>query len=387
MTERTHDGTAGGTDDVQGSPDSSDTSNSALMGTEGTSAPGAGGDTAPGDGELATRDGHGELPARYENPGLPAHVYRRSDIDPKAAIRREREVATFFGLSTLGTVLFIVAYFAIKPAGKSGNDLLDSVSLSTKLLGLGLGIALFCIGAGAIHWAKTLMPDDEVVAVRKPMRSSDEDRADAIAALKDGAAGAGLGRRKLIRNSLLGALAPLGLLAIIPLRDLGPLPGASLGYTAWGPGRRLVTDPTGRPIKAADVPIGGVIHVQPEGIDKMAHPIDERAKATTLVIRLAPDEITDPNQKKWAVDGIVAYSKVCTHVGCPVGLYEQQTHHLLCPCHQSTFDVTKDCAVIFGPAARPLPQLPLGLDSQGYLVSSEDFQEPIGPSFWERGER
>jgi ubiquinol-cytochrome c reductase iron-sulfur subunit len=387
MTERIHDGTAGGTDDVQGSPGSSDTSNSALMGTEGTSAPGAGGDTAPGDGELATRDGHGELPARYANPGLPAHVYRRSDIDPKAAIRREREVATFFGLSTLGTVLFIVAYFAIKPAGKSGNDLLDSVSLSTKLLGLGLGIALFCIGAGAIHWAKTLMPDDEVVAVRKPMRSSDEDRADAIAALKDGAAGAGLGRRKLIRNSLLGALAPLGLLAIIPLRDLGPLPGASLGYTAWGPGRRLVTDPTGRPIKAADVPIGGVIHVQPEGIDKMAHPIDERAKATTLVIRLAPDEITDPNQKKWAVDGIVAYSKVCTHVGCPVGLYEQQTHHLLCPCHQSTFDVTKDCAVIFGPAARPLPQLPLGLDSQGYLVSSEDFQEPIGPSFWERGER
>jgi ubiquinol-cytochrome c reductase iron-sulfur subunit len=344
-------------------------------------------DTTTESSELATRDGHGELPARFENPGLPAHVYRRSDIDPKAAARREREVATFFGLSTLGTLLFIVAYFAIKPAGKSGDDLLRTVGLETKLLGLGLGIALFCIGAGAIHWAKTLMPDDEVVSVRKPMRSSDEDRAEAIAALKDGAAGAGLGRRKLIRNSLLGALAPLGLLAIIPLRDLGTLPGASLAYTAWRPGRRLVTDPTGRPIKAADVPIGGVIHVQPEGVDKMPHPIDERAKATTLVIRLAPDQITEPKQKKWAVDGIVAYSKVCTHVGCPVGLYEQQTHHLLCPCHQSTFDVTRDCAVIFGPAARPLPQLPLGVDSEGYLVSTEDYQEPVGPSFWERGRR
>jgi ubiquinol-cytochrome c reductase iron-sulfur subunit len=366
-------------DDVPGTSDATtDSSNSDLMRDEGTATPGAGS-------ELATPDGHGEVAARYENPGLPAHVYRRSDIDPKAAIRREREVAAFFGLSTLGTVLFIVAYFAIKPAGKSGTDMLAAVGLSTKLLGLGLGVALFCIGVGAIHWAKTLMPDDEVVAPRKPMRSSDEDRAEAVAALKEGAAGAGLGRRKLIRNSLLGALAPLGLLAIIPLRDLGPLPGASLTATAWKPGKRLVTDPTGLPIKAADVPIGGVVHVQPEGIDKMPHAIDERAKATTLVIRLAPDEITDPKQKRWSVDGIVAYSKVCTHVGCPVGLYEQQTHHLLCPCHQSTFDVSKDCAVIFGPAARPLPQLPLAVDSEGYLVSRSDFHEPVGPSFWERG--
>ncbi len=315
-------------------------------------------DSVPGTPDAAS-DSSSELATTYSNPGLPAHVYRRSDIDSKAATRREREVAAFFGLSTLGTVLFIVAYFAIKPADATGDEMLRQVGLSTKLLGLGLGLALFCIGVGAIHWAKTLMPDDEVVTVRKPMRSSDADRAEAVAALKEGAAGAGLGRRKLIRNSLLGALAPLGLLAIIPLRDLGPLPGASLTGTAWKPGKRLVTDPTGQPIKAADIPIGTVIHVQPEGIDEMEHHLDERAKATTLVIRLEPDEITDPKQKRWSVDGIVAYSKVCTHVGCPVGLYEQQTHHLLCPCHQSTFDVTKDCAVIFGPAARPLPQLPL----------------------------
>ena len=367
---------------MPGTPDAtSDSSNTALMGGEGSSAAGSGSD-------VATSDGHqGELATTYSNPGLPAHVYRRSDIDTKAAARREREVAAFFGLSTLGTVLFIVAYFAIKPADATGDEMLRQVGLSTKLLGLGLGLALFCIGVGAIHWAKTLMPDDEVVSVRKPMRSSDEDRAEAVAALKEGAAGAGLGRRKLIRNSLLGALAPLGLLAIIPLRDLGPLPGASLTGTAWKPGKRLWTDPTGRPIKAADIEIGSVIHVQPAHIHEMEHHIDEMAKATTLVIRLEPDEITDPKQKRWSVDGIVAYSKICTHVGCPVGLYEQQTHHLLCPCHQSTFDVTKDCAVIFGPAARPLPQLPLAVDDEGYLVSSDDFQEPIGPSYWERGER
>jgi ubiquinol-cytochrome c reductase iron-sulfur subunit len=243
------------------------------------------------------------------------------------------------------------------------------------------------IGLGAIHWAKTLMPDDEVVTPRKPMRSSDEDRAEAVAALKEGAAGAGLGRRKLIRNSLLGALAPLGLLALLPLRDLGPLPGAKLTGTAWKAGKRMVTDPTGNPVKAADLRIGEVVHVLPEGIDEMEHPLNEEAKATTLVIRLEPDELReDPDRADWSYNGIVAYSKICTHVGCPVGLYEQQTHHLLCPCHQSTFDVTQHCKVIFGPAARALPQLPIGVDDEGYLISTDDFQEPIGPSFWERGE-
>lgn len=366
--------TTGGSDGVQPTA-ATGSSHAEIVGGGDHGGPGAGAEHGSG----------AELEQRYTNPGLPGHIYRRSDVDPKAAKRREREVAALFGLSTLGTVLFIVAYFAIKPSGAEGAEMLERVGLSTKLLGLGLGIAMFAIGAGAIHWAKTLMPDDEVIAVRKPMRSSDEDRAEAVAVLKEGAAGAGLGRRKLIRNSLLGALAPLGLLALLPLRDLGPLPGAKLTGTAWKPGKRLVTDPTGRPIKAADIPIGGVVHVLPEDIEEFEHPINEREKATTLVIRLAPEEITDRKQREWSVDGIVAYSKVCTHVGCPVGLYEQQTHHLLCPCHQSTYDVTRDCAVIFGPAARPLPQLPLAVDDEGYLVAREDFHEPVGPSYWERG--
>jgi ubiquinol-cytochrome c reductase iron-sulfur subunit len=345
----------------------------------------AGAARQPGEsGEHAATTG-AELEARFADPGLPAHVYRRSDIDPRAAKRREREVAMLFGLSTLGTLTFIVGYFAVKLAGQEGNELLSRVSLSTKLLGAGLGVALFCIGAGAIHWAKTLMPDDEIAIARKPMRSPDDVREAAVETLKEGAAGAGLGRRKLIRNSLLGALAPLGLLAIIPLRDLGPLPGKQLNHTFWGPGRRLVTDPTGHPIKASDIPLGGVVHVQPEGIDETEHPIDERAKAATLVIRLNPEDLKQhKNRESWTYNGIVAYSKICTHVGCPVGLYEQQTHHLLCPCHQSTFDVTNHCAVIFGPAARPLPQLPISVDSDGYLIATSDYKEPVGPSFWER---
>jgi ubiquinol-cytochrome c reductase iron-sulfur subunit len=333
-------------------------------------------------------DTSAELETRYENPGITPHAYRRSDIDPKAAKRREREVAALFGLSTLGTLLFIVGYFAVQLTDLQGDEMLERVGLSTKLLGLGLGVALFAMGAGAIHWAKTLMPDDEVVNERKPMRSSDDDRRVAVESLKEGAGGAGLGRRKLIRNSLLGAMAPLGLLAIIPLRDLGPLPGAALTATAWKKGSRLVTDPVGDPIRAADVRIGEVIHVLPDGIEEMANSLDEKAKATTIVIRLEPDELKeDPERADWSYNGIVAYSKVCTHVGCPVGLYEQQTHHLLCPCHQSTFDVTEHCKVIFGPAARPLPQLPLDIDDEGYLIARDDFQEPVGPSYWERGER
>jgi ubiquinol-cytochrome c reductase iron-sulfur subunit len=87
----------------------------------------------------------------------------------------------------------------------------------------------------------------------------------------------------------------------------------------------------------------------------------------------------------WTVDGIVAYSKICTHVGCPVALYEQTTHHILCPCHQSTFDAPKGAQVIFGPAARPLPQLPITTNAEGFLVAQSDYTVPVGPSFWERG--
>jgi len=102
-------------------------------------------------------------------------------------------------------------------------------------------------------------------------------------------------------------------------------------------------------------------------------------------MRMEPEELTQTAERaSWSYDGIVAYSKVCTHVGCPVALYEQQTHHLLCPCHQSQFDVTEHAKVIFGPAARPLPQLPIAVDDEGYLIAQSDFHEPVGPSFWER---
>ena len=152
--------------------------------------------------------------------------------------------------------------------------------------------------------------------------------------------------------------------------------------------KRLTRDPDGTPIKAADVTIGSAFHVIPEGLNELHEgKLNEKAKAVVLLMRLDPESLNpSPGREDWSYNGIVAYSKICTHVGCPVALYEQQTHHLLCPCHQSTFDLTQECKVIFGPASRPLPQLPIAVDAEGYLVATSDFHEPVGPSYWERDE-
>jgi len=327
----------------------------------------------------------GTLPERFENPGLPEHRHRMTDLDPKAARRAERQVATLFGISALGTVLTLVAYFAIKfdDGSLTDNEYLTQVQLSNLALGVGLFLALFGIGAGAVHWAKTLMPDDERIELRHEMRGSDDDRADAVAILKEGAAESGLGRRPLIRNSLLTAMALVPLPAVVLLRDSGPMPGTKLETTPWKKGDRLFRDAGGDAIKASDVQIGSVVHVMPDGLQETGAQLEERAKSAVLLIRLNPEDLDDAS-RAGSYDGIVAYSKICTHMGCPVALYEQQTHHLLCPCHQSTFDVTKNCEVVFGPAKRPLPQLPITVDDEGYLITKDGFGEPIGPSFWER---
>jgi ubiquinol-cytochrome c reductase iron-sulfur subunit len=341
-------------------------------------------DDGAGNGQVATRE-PAELPERFENPGLPPHQHRMADHDPAAARRAERQVAALFALSIVGTLLTIVAYYAVRASEDLPfNEFLGRVQLQNFLLGFGLFLALFCIGAGAIHWAKTLMPDDEVIEYRHLQRGSDEDRSEAVQILQDGAGESQLGRRPLLRNTLIGAMALMPLPAVVFLRDTGPLPGPVLSHTVWKAGARLVTDPQLEPVKAADVTLGSVVHIMPEGIDEVDHPLEERAKAAVLLMRLKPEQLAEESQEG-AFDGIVAYSKICTHMGCPVALYEQQTHHLLCPCHQSTFDVTQNCKVIFGPAKRALPQLPITVDSEGYLVAKEGFDEAVGPSFWERG--
>ena len=158
---------------------------------------------------------------------------------------------------------------------------------------------------------------------------------------------------------------------------------------------RVVRDVLGTPIKVSDLEIGDLVNAEPAAIfevDDEGEPLVEgvtlqiaKSKGALILLRMEPDDIIPgPGRENWSVDGIVAYSKICTHVGCPISLNERTTHHLLCPCHQSTFDLADSGKVVFGPAARALPQLPLAVDDEGYLVAQSDFTEPVGPSFWER---
>ena len=331
-------------------------------------------------------EGAGGIPERFADPGLPPHVHRLADRDERAARRAELQVATLFVISMVATVIFLVAYFAIDQDTYGYIPGIGRANLYNVVLGVTLGLSLLCIGLGAVHWAKTLMPDTEVTEDRHPQRSPDPVRRRAVDSIKEGAEASQLARRPLIKYTLVGALGLFGLPPLVQLAgSLGPLPKAELSTTFWRKGMRLVRDPEMTPIKATDVTLGSVFHVLPEGIDKAEHVLEEKAKAAVLIVRLEPDDILVPKEREWGYQGIVAYSKICTHVGCPVSLYEQGTHHLLCPCHQSTFDVTRDAKVIFGPAHRPLPQLKITVDAGGYLVADAPFQEPVGPSFWERG--
>jgi ubiquinol-cytochrome c reductase iron-sulfur subunit len=322
----------------------------------------------------------------FADPGLPAHRPRIQDIDERAANRSERAVASMFLLSMLATVGFIASY-VIFPVDKIVYIFpFGHVSALNFSLGLTLGLALFLIGAGAVHWARTLMSDVEVADDRHAIEAPPEVKAKVLADFKAGAEESVLGRRKLIRNTMFGALALVPLSGVMLLRDLGPLPEKKLRKTLWAKGKQLVNMNTMEPLRPEDVVVGSLTFAMPEGLEEDAHDFQTQiAKAALMIIRIEPDNIKDKREREWAHEGIVAFSKICTHVGCPISLYEQQTHHVLCPCHQSTFDLSDGGRVIFGPAGHALPQLRISVNDNGYLEALGDFTEPVGPSFWERG--
>jgi ubiquinol-cytochrome c reductase iron-sulfur subunit len=318
------------------------------------------------------------------NPGLPPEHLRITDLDPKEEKKAERRIAMFFALSIVGSLIAAMSYvvFPIIPGD------MQSVRLNNMFVGLGASIGLLGVGIGAVHWAKSLMHGHELVEERHSTAGTEEERSTAVEMFSQANRESGFTRRSLVRNTLIGALIATPIPAVVLFRDLAPAddPVALLKKTMWTQGVRLAQDPSGLPIKASQVTIGSVFQVIPEGLAELEyHKLEEKAKAAVIMMRLPIDELNEiPERESWSYQGIVAYSKICTHVGCPVALYEQQTHHLLCPCHQSTFDVANHCEVIFGPAARALPQLPITIDAEGYLVAQSDFTEPVGPSFWER---
>lgn len=337
--------------------------------------------------------GAGSQAEPIADPGLPEHLPRPTDVDQGAERRAELQVASLFGLSVVFTLLFCVSYFVFKVGDRPSIAL--GLGLSNVSLGVCLGLALLCIGIGTIQWARKLMADHELIEMRHPGASSQEDRDATVAILAQGSEESGIGRRPLIRNSLLGAMGALGLPAIIGLRDLGPLPGDKLQHTIWKKGMRVVQDIDGTPIKPSNMDVGQLVNGEPaiffeknadgepvvDGVELQT----QKAKAAVIIVKMQPDDITPAKgRENWGVNGVLCFSKICTHVGCPISLWEQQTHHLLCPCHQSTFDLADNGRVIFGPAGRHLPQLPLAVDNEGYLIATSDFTEPVGPSFWER---
>jgi ubiquinol-cytochrome c reductase iron-sulfur subunit len=341
--------------------------------------------------QAAGHDEHGAVGVADEknpfaDPGLPPHEHRIQDIDERAAKRSERTVAMLFTISMLATVGFIASYVAIPHDKAIYVFPIGHINALNFALGLTLGLALFAIGAGAVHWARTLMSDVEIADERHPIEASPEVKAKVMADFKEGAKESALGRRKLVRNTMFGALALFPLSGVMLLRDLGPLPGTKLRHTMWRKGLQLVNMNTNEPLRPSDVAVGSLTFAKPEGLEEHDEEFQtEIAKAALMIIRIQPDNIKDKRELEWSHEGIVAYSKICTHVGCPISLYEQQTHHVLCPCHQSTFDLSDGARVIFGPAGHALPQLRIGVNDQGYLEALGDFEEPVGPAFWERG--
>jgi ubiquinol-cytochrome c reductase iron-sulfur subunit len=310
--------------------------------------------------------------------------------NPRQAKTAERLVALCFTIAFLAGLGFIASYVLV------GAGTIEKVVHSNLALGGCLSIALLGLAIGAVIWVRYIMPSVELTEERHPLASSPQDRAAFKETFEEGADASQFVKRPILRRTLIAATVPLGVAPLLLLRDLGPLPGTSLNYTVWRKGLRLQVYGTGRPLTSAEFSSpGSIITVGPEGyLDND----DDMAKAAVIIIKFRPGQVVygkpvppghatiTPNAvvPNWTVDNIVAYSKICTHVGCPAALYEQTTHHILCPCHQSTFDATEGARVIFGPATRPLPQLPIGVDSEGYLIALSDFNQPVGPSFWER---
>jgi ubiquinol-cytochrome c reductase iron-sulfur subunit len=273
--------------------------------------------------------------------------------------RAERQITALFLLSSASAVALAIVYL------QGGQPQLE---------GLFLGIALGGVACGLVIWGNRLLPQGPYVDSRHELPSPE---AEVTAVEEDVEQGGELTRRKMMVRSLGLAVGGLGLAALFPIRSLGPRPGRDLLRTPWHDGVRLITD-DGRQIRPDDVPVEGLVTVFPDGDPGSA---DGQA----VLIRVTPGLlVAKPGRENWTPQGIVAYSKICTHAGCPVGLYEANRHTLLCPCHQSTFDVLDGARPRFGPATRSLPQLPLAVDREGYLIAQADFDEPVGPGFWNR---
>jgi ubiquinol-cytochrome c reductase iron-sulfur subunit len=321
------------------------------------------------------------------------HYAPRFPVPGTRAERRvERTIALLLLITGFLGLAFVVAYIWWPWQYKSGANI---NKLFNPVLGLTLGLSLLCLGFAVITWAKKLLPEEVSIQERHDGASPDDERALTGATILNMVDETGIKRRPILKGALVLGAAPLGLAAAAPL--IGGLikkPGDMYFHTAWRPadGKLIrLTREDGSEIRPEDVSVGGQMTVFP-GVPGGA--TNEHADSPVLLIHLRGDDANTlrSNLKHVKVnaenggamwDNYVAYSKICTHAGCPASLYEQQTNRLLCPCHQSQFQITDNARPIFGPATRRLPMLPLGVED-GVFVAKSDFRVPIGPGFWER---
>jgi ubiquinol-cytochrome c reductase iron-sulfur subunit len=283
----------------------------------------------------------------------------------------------------------VAACFVLGVAGFIGFGVAYWQNAEAWTLAVSFGIGLFFFGFGTTAWGKYLMPQGPFVEERHDLAGTSDEQ-DAMAAALVERTGIVVKRRGLLGGLLALAGGVFGLVLLLPLlRSLGPVPKSSgppqdsLQTTNWRAGVRLV-DASGRPIKADEIVDGGIVTVFPEGYQdrEIGQAVDQ-----TVVIRhgLIPVRNDEGQVMPGTPGGFIAYSKLCTHLGCPVGLYEKQLGMLVCPCHQSMFKVTNGAEPVFGPAPRPLPRLPLAIDNDGYLRAAGGYNQPVGPGYWSRG--
>ena len=304
--------------------------------------------------------------------GTPVQLSTASPDDPhmqplaRDPQSMERKIALVMLLGIAGIVGFGVAFW---------------YDANAWVYGATLGAGTLLLGFGITAWGKYLMPRGPFVEERHELRGTDEER-ELFGAVVVQRGGGILGRRKMLLGTAGVGLAAFGVVSAFPaIRSMGPLPKKTLDGTDWRPGSYLV-DSTGRPVHVDDLAVGSIVTVYPKGFENTD---TGQAVDQTVLIRLSTTDFTTrPGRESWGPAGYVAYSKLCTHLGCPVGLYEQQLEQLVCPCHQSMFNVTNGCEPDFGPAPRPLPQLPLYVDGRGFIRAQNDYDQPVGPGYWER---
>jgi ubiquinol-cytochrome c reductase iron-sulfur subunit len=284
------------------------------------------------------------------------------------APRAELVVAGLLGLAALSAVVFIVVYAV------------DRIPDQTQYLGLSLGAAFAFLAAALIVTGRHLVVTEEL----EGEYTEPEPEAAAQVARVVSESGSRLRRRRLLAAAAGLASTAVGLAMLVPAASLGPLFDlAQFTRTPWRRGRRLV-DQAGRPILAAAIGTLEPVTAFPE------HANPEEIGSPLVLVRLAPGQLHLPaGRRGWAPHGVVAYSKICTHAGCAVALYRAPLYPpvdkppgLVCPCHYSTFDPATGGTVVFGPAGRPLPQLPLLIDRRGHLRAAGTFSGPVGPSWW-----